>query len=324
MNLKYILKNFPLRVAITDFCNLKCFFCSNEGMPPDQKNQKSIDLNSLKFLISILVKNGLENLSLTGGEPALYPKLKELLLFLSTIPIKNKFFHTNGIELNEDLISKGLKKFTKIAISIHTVDQNVWQKITGGSVFQFKKLQSNLKFLGKMKFGPKVEIKHVVIRNFNDSPEILRELLDFCAKNNFKFKFLNFEPIQNNQKDLVVPFHELRKKLENLDCKFLNLQGPFRSQSDYLPVLWYQYKNTKGVVIEIGCGDPKVCKACFNSNEIFVTSTLTIKPCHMASQIIDLTDIVKNKDEKRLCEVIVKSREILTMMPGKNKCYWQE
>jgi len=324
MGIEYILKNFPLRVSLTDFCNLRCFFCSNEGMPSDRKNRTHIDLNSLKFLISTLAKNGLENLSLTGGEPTLYPKLKELLLFISSFSFKNTFFHTNGIELSRNLISGGLKNFTKIAVTIHTTDQRTWQRITGGTNLQFKKLQNNLKLLSKMKNGPKIEIKHVAIRGFDDSQEILKRFLDFCAENNFKFKFLNFEPIEKDQQNLVIPFQELKRKLESIGCKFLNFQGPFRGQSSYLPISWYKYKNTKGVVIEIGCGHPEACEACFNANEIFVMPTLEIKPCHISPQTIPLKQFIKNNDQKALCRAVVKSREILKLKPGENKHYWRE
>lgn len=324
MNLKYILENFPLRVAITDFCNLRCFFCSNEGMPQTQKNSTFIDLDSLKFLISTLTKSGLKTLSLTGGEPTLYPQLKELLFFLNTLPFKNKFFHTNGIELNNNLISNGLSRFTKIAISIHTTDLKTWQKITGGTNRQFKELQNNLRLLGGNKYNQKIEIKHVPIRGFNDSLVLLRGTLDLCAENNFKFKFLNLEPIKRDHQHLVIPVRVLRKKLESLGCEPLTEEESFRGQSDYLPITWYKYKNTKGVVIEIGCGSPKICRACFNSNEIFVTPSLKIKPCHMSLDTINLVEIIKNKDEEALCKAIIQSRKILKSKPGENKHYWQE
>lgn len=325
MDIQYVLKNFPLRIAITDYCNLQCFFCSNEGMHLRQKNTTHIDFNSLKFLISTLSKNGLEGLSLTGGEPILYPKLEEFFFFLESETLKNKFLHTNGVALNEDIISNGLKNFTKIAVSIHTTGRKTWQKITGGTDSQFKKLQTNLKFLGKIKKGgPQIEIKHVIIQGYNDDLDIIKGTLDLCNGYGFKFKFLNFEPIKKEHQNLVVPFGGLKKKLENLGCKPLKKENTFRGQSDYLPVIWYKYKNTKGVAIEIGCGSPNVCKACFNSNEIFITSNLEIKPCHMSSQMIPLDQIIKSQDENAIYEAVIRSREILRSMPGMNKHYWQE
>ena len=32
------LANYPIRIALTDYCNLDCVFCSNEGMGLTNKN----------------------------------------------------------------------------------------------------------------------------------------------------------------------------------------------------------------------------------------------------------------------------------------------
>mgnify|MGYP006302547443 CR=1 FL=1 len=104
MKIEEILSNFPLRISITDYCNLKCFFCSNEGMSLSQKNRKHADVNDLIYLIDILVKNGLKNISLTGGEPTLYKYLDQLINYVNQNEgINGRAIHTNGINLNSKM-----------------------------------------------------------------------------------------------------------------------------------------------------------------------------------------------------------------------------
>jgi len=181
MTIKYILSNFPLRLIISDYCNLSCFFCSNEGLPLSQKNKNHIPLQPLKFLIKVLAKNGLKNIALTGGEPSVYPQIKDLIYHINKFPFEQKFFHTNGILLNSALIEGLLENFTKIAVSVRALEPTLWQKITGGRLFQYEMVLKNLFLLREKGLSSMIEIKHVVIKGFNDSKEIIQRTLDFCA-----------------------------------------------------------------------------------------------------------------------------------------------
>lgn len=322
LSLKYILEHFPLRIAVTDFCNLKCFFCSNEGMAETQKNTTFVEFPKVKFLIETLVKGGLKNISITGGEPTLYPHVNDLIKLVNRSGIENRFFHTNGVGLSKELIDNGLRDFTKIAVSVHAFDYKIWKKLTDGTLSQYNSMINNLCNLKEC--FQKIEVKHVPIKGYNSSPEVIKKTLDFCSENQFKFKFLNFEPIEKGQESWIITFSDMQKILEDLGCRKLPIDKKFRGQTDYLPIFWYEYGNTKGVLIEIGCGDLKVCQSCFLSNEIFIDPKIRIKPCHMNERIIDLNKVIDEKNEEGIFDLIVKSRKVLKERPGENKTYWRQ
>jgi len=322
--IKQILKNIPLRISITDYCNLNCFFCSNEGMDLNQRNFSNSDFKNVLYLLKTLRKNGLENISITGGDPMCYPKLDALLKQINLLNFKKTFFHTNGVALNSNLIRGELKKFTKVAISIHTLNIEEWKKMTSGNESQFNQLLENLKLLSKENYGNKVEIKIVPIKEFNYSKKSIKEVLNFCNKNNFKFKLLIFEPIKKEHISLIAKIDSIKKILTDIGAKELDKEKSFRNQMDYLPINNYKYKNTEGVLIEIGCGNPEVCKFCSDSNEIFITPNLEIKPCHMSSFTIDLKKAISEKDEEKILNLIVESRNFLSSSPGKNKIFWSQ
>lgn len=167
MNIKDCLSNFPLRLSITDYCNLKCFFCSNEGMDLKQKNKNYMDIEFLERLIEILANAGLKKVSITGGEPLLHPNVEYIIDFLKKFHFQELFFHTNGINLTEGLIKKLVKNFTKVAISIHSVNFNTWQKITGGTRKQFNNLLFNLNLLAIFSKDCVIELKFVPISGYN-------------------------------------------------------------------------------------------------------------------------------------------------------------
>jgi cyclic pyranopterin phosphate synthase len=160
MKINDILEKYPLRVSLTDFCNLNCFFCSNEGMDDTQKNTKNVNLEEFKYLIDSLHKSGLKNLSITGGEPTLHPNIKSIIQFLDNYKFDNLFFHTNGINLDKEMVDLLVKNFNKIAVSVHSVDFESWHRLTGGTQNQFSKLFDNLKYLSelKKKIGKKLQL----------------------------------------------------------------------------------------------------------------------------------------------------------------------
>jgi len=323
IRLKKCLDLFPLRISITDYCNLKCFFCSNEGMPLSQKNKIYVDIKQFKYLIKNLVDEGLKNVSITGGEPTIHPEIIEIIESLNRFNFKNLFFHTNGISLNKELLKKLSKKFTKIAVSIHSANFNTWQKMTRGTKVQFKQILSNLRLLSEYNDKFLVELKSIPIKGYNDSEKELKDFLDLCNTFGFKFKFLNFEPIIPEQIKLVIPFKKIKKRLINIGCIADKEEEEFRGQSNYLPIKNFRYKNILGVVIEIGCGEPKVCKECYRANEIFITPELRIKPCHISNHEIDLKSFIKQKNKRAIFKAIIDSRIFLTKSPGAGFQVWR-
>ena len=322
--IRKILKEIPLRISITDHCNLNCFFCSNEGMDLSLKNTLEANFKKLLYLLRFLKKEGLKKVSITGGEPTCYSQLENLLKEINKLKFEESFFHTNGIFLNKKLILGELKNFSKIAISIHSLDFEEWKKMTGGRREQFNQILKNLKLVSKKGYENKIEIKVVLIKGINDSKKSIKKILDFCKENKFKFKFLIFEPIRENHQSLVIPLKDASNILESLGATKLPRENSFRGQRNYLPINRYEYKSIRGVLIEIGCGKKAVCEACFNSNEIFITPNLEIKSCHISPHTISLKKAIENKDDDEILDSLLSSRCFLKSCPGKNKQYWSQ
>jgi molybdenum cofactor biosynthesis enzyme MoaA len=293
-------------------------------MDKKRKNTSSIAFDNLCYLLDTLKKNGLEQVSLTGGDPMCYPELNKLLVKINSMNLKRTFFHTNGVGLSEDIIKNELKKFSKIAVSIHTLNFIGWNKMTNGSSSQFEELVKNLELLSEEGYSDKVEIKIVPIKGFNDSRSEIKKVLDFCLENKFKFKFLVFEPIEENHKKLVVSMDDLKLTLKSIGAVPSSNDADFRGQKSYLPINRYKYGCADGVVIEIGCGKKEVCSSCAESNEIFITPNLEIKPCHANPYLIALKDHVLNKDEKSIVNSVLHSRCFLKTKPGQDSEYWSQ
>lgn len=322
MDFEKLMKEIPLRISVTDYCNLNCFFCSNEGMDDKCRNTSHVNIDNLVYLLKLLKKKGLQKVSLTGGDPTCYANLDRLIEEVNNLNFERTFFHTNGVALDCALLER-LKRFDKIAISLHSLDFDKWSKMTNGSREQFDQLVENINSIGKDE-GERIEIKIVLIKGVNDSEESIRKVLDFCVENNFKFKFLIFEPINEEDKNKVVSLREVSQILENIGAVEKRSDSDFRGQTGYMPIRKYEYKSIKGVLIEIGCGKKEVCKFCHQSNEIFITPNLEIKPCHVSPKVISLREHIEKGDDKKVLELLLESRCFLKTNPGQNKEYWRQ
>jgi GTP 3',8-cyclase len=316
--------NLPARVALTNYCNLSCFFCSNEGMNPEYKNNCHADLDKLVFLLGAMRNGGFSKLSLTGGEPSCYPDVGQVLSVVKDLRFSQTFFHTNGIGLKENLSNELMANFTKVAVSVHSVNCDIWKGLTNGTDNQFESVMRNLNHLASISKTSQtvVEIKAVMIKGVNDSKKNLREVLDFCATRGFTFKLLNFEPITKDQEKYQLPLENVIKTITEFGAVPLEQDKEFRGQNSYMPINRFQYKGTKGVVIEIGCGQSQVCKACHLSNEVFISPLFEIKPCHVTDFTISLSDPIVNRDTEGVINAIVKSRDYLQESPGSGRNHW--
>jgi len=108
--LSYFLKRevvgyMPLRLWIetTGRCNLKCAFCMNKDLPPDQK--KDMDTPLYKKIIDEAAGDVYDVNLFHRGEPLLHPDIADMIAYAEERNIRTRI-HTNATLLDEDLDSR--------------------------------------------------------------------------------------------------------------------------------------------------------------------------------------------------------------------------
>lgn len=100
-------------MLVTTICNLNCEYCLNYN--PYNKHQKHFDLEELKRNVDIYFSHidRVGSFELTGGEPSLYPNLKEIILYIVCNygdKINEFRFITNGSTVFSDKFCEMLKE----------------------------------------------------------------------------------------------------------------------------------------------------------------------------------------------------------------------
>jgi len=113
-----------LQIAPTNRCNLRCVFCSVE----DRDRNLEFDFEELKTAISIFKDLGIKTVEISGGgEPTMYPKLNELVLWCKKQDLEIAMI-TNGLKLQE-IPKEVLEAFTWIRVSMVGLDYYEEDKI---------------------------------------------------------------------------------------------------------------------------------------------------------------------------------------------------
>jgi radical SAM protein with 4Fe4S-binding SPASM domain len=106
----YIVPKFPthLEVEASSACNLRCPMCkSTEMRNAGIKFGKNMDWGLYKKIIDECAKSSIYSIKLSWrGEPLVHPKIADMVKYAKDSGIKDVAFLTNGVLLNEDLVSK--------------------------------------------------------------------------------------------------------------------------------------------------------------------------------------------------------------------------
>ena len=103
-----------VQIHPTRRCNLACKHCYSSSSPA---LNTMLDIAALKTFLGYAYKKGFNNIAVSGGEPFLYDKLEELLMYTHSLGYQNTIA-SNGMLLQSERNQRILEHVDLIAISI--------------------------------------------------------------------------------------------------------------------------------------------------------------------------------------------------------------
>ena len=89
-----------LRISLTDNCNLRCFYCMPEEDYIFTPASRLMQTEEIRQLSEIFVREGVNKIRLTGGEPLVRKDADKIIRSLAELPV-NLAITTNGTRLHE-------------------------------------------------------------------------------------------------------------------------------------------------------------------------------------------------------------------------------
>lgn len=284
-----------LRISVTDRCNLRCIYC----LPPEGisllPQSDILSYEEIAAVTSLAAELGINKVRLTGGEPLVRARLKDLVALLARIKgIDDISLTTNGILLEQyavELKQAGLKR---VNVSLDSLSRDKFACIT-----HHDKLSAVLKGLEAAKacgLNP-VKVNVVVMRGINDD-----EVGDFARLTinaGWHVRFIELMPfVRDNPPDghsiaakvglhpAFVSASEVKEHLRSFGT--LEPSLPIAGNG---PARYFRFTRASGTV---GFISPVSQHFCFSCNRLRLTAEGRLCPCLLSDLEVDLRQALRN------------------------------
>jgi len=273
-----------LRLAVTDRCNLRCFYC----MPEDGLNWLSrSELMTFEEMLrscSLLVKMGIEKIRITGGEPFVRKDIMQLLTALSKLNgLKELSLTTNGVLTAPHIPELKKLGIKTINLSLDTLDAGRFFAITRRD--EFAEVMLTLDQL--LKHDIEVKINAVVMGGKNTQDII--PLVELTKDTPVSVRFIEEMPFNGDgHKYSGIQWDHVRI-LEEIMNKFpatRKLPDPA-----YSTAYNYQIPGHKGSIGIIAAYSRTFCGTC---NRIRITPQGELKNCLYDDGVLNIKDMMRN------------------------------
>lgn len=156
-----------LRIAVTDRCNLRCFYCMPEEGINYLPRKELLTYEELIQFTSIVAKLGVNKIRITGGEPFLRKDLTTFISNLNQIPgIDSIHITTNGVLAGEYIHQFEEIGIKSVNLSLDTLDKEKFKLITRRD--ELDNVMSTLDALVEKNIKTKINMVVMDGKNTND------------------------------------------------------------------------------------------------------------------------------------------------------------
>jgi molybdenum cofactor biosynthesis protein A len=272
-----------LRLAVTDRCNLRCFYCMPEEGIQYVPRKDLMTYEEMERVIRLMMGMGIEKLRITGGEPFVRKGMLEFMHRMSQMGLKKFNITTNGTltaPLVPDLKKMGI---SSVNLSLDTLDRDRFFEITRRDVFP--KVMESLDALLKAEIPTKINAVVMEGKNIED----LIPLVELSRNEPIGVRFIEEMPFNGGGAHYAKLKWNYRYLLEYLQQHYPDIEkipDPPHSTS-------YNYRipGFKGTIGLIAAYSRTFCGTC---NRIRLTPQGMLKTCLYDDGVFNIRDLMRH------------------------------
>ncbi|XP_027856891.1 molybdenum cofactor biosynthesis protein 1 isoform X3 [Xiphophorus couchianus] len=281
-----------LRISLTEKCNLRCQYCMpEEGVKLTPRGQL-LSTSEVLTLAQLFVREGVDKIRLTGGEPLIRPDVLDIITELKKlVGLKTVAVTTNGINLSRLLPKLKDAGLDLINISLDSLVPAKFEFVVRRKGFH--KVMESIDKAVELGYNP-VKINCVVMRGLNED-----ELLDFVQlteKKPLEVRFIEYMPFDGNKWNFkkMVSYQEM---LDQIRQQWPNLERLQSGPADTAKT--FKVPGFKGQLGFITSMSDNFCGSC---NRLRITADGNLKVCLFGNSEVSLRDILRSgaSDEELL------------------------
>lgn len=279
--------NRPLnyvRLAVTDRCNLRCFYCMPESGIQYLPKKELLTFEEIERLISLLAGMGITKVRLTGGEPFVRNDLMSLIgRIIETPGIKDLHITTNGVLTAPHVADLKKMGIASVNLSLDTLDKARFKTITRRD--EFDAVMNTFHLLLRHEIPVKINAVVMEGKNIED----ILPLIELTRHHPVDVRFIEEMPFNGegaHYASLTWTYKKILSYIEEHYPSLIKIQDPDSSTSYNYAIPGY-----KGTIGIIAAFSRTFCGTC---NRIRVTAQGGLKTCLYDDGVLDLKTLMRN------------------------------
>ena len=297
-----------LRLAVTDRCNLRCFYCMPEKGLDWLERKQLMSYEEMTRICDVLVKMGINKIRITGGEPFVRKDIMQFLSSLSKLTgLKQLSITTNGV-LTAPIVPE-LKKLGihSVNLSLDTLDRNRFFSITRRD--ELPQVLDTMYAL--LKHGIKLNINAVVMegKNIDDIIPLVQLAKDHPVSVRF-IEEMPFNGVGDHYTGIPYDHVRIMDIIRDAYPSIIKITDPPNSTAYN-----YHIPGHQGNVGVIAAYSRSFCGTC---NRIRITPEGMLRTCLYDEGVLNVKDLMRNgKNDEQLRDYL------LTAFLRKHKDGWE-
>lgn len=256
-----------LRISLTQRCSFSCFFCHHEG---ENDIGNEMTLADIEQIVKHASMNGIRKVKLTGGEPLMRNDILDIVGKISPL-VTDLSMTTNGLFLEDMALSLKQAGLSRVNVSIHSLNPDVYFQITGSR--DLEKVKRGVKTAVEVGLTP-VKVNMTVLAGYNE--DSIWEMMDLASDMGVTLQVIEMQQISDNgsqNKDTYwVDLKPLEKELKS---RAVGIEKR-NTQNRFLYTIPLDLKRNVTVEIVRPMHNIAFCEGC---TRLRVTSDGKLKPC---------------------------------------------
>lgn len=272
-----------LRLAVTDRCNLRCFYCMPEEGIRYLPKKELLSFEEIERLVTLMASMGITKVRLTGGEPFVRKDLMDLIRRINSIPGVNEIHLTTNGVLTTSYIPELKKLIASVNLSLDTLDRERFNQITHRDEFDsvFETLHALIEH------SIPVKINAVVMdgKNIDD----IVPLIELTKQHPVSVRFIEEMPFNGEGSHYATLTWTYKKILEYIQLHYPKLHkvpDPKNSTAYH-----YTIPGHVGNIGIIAAFSRTFCGTC---NRIRVTAQGVLKTCLYDDGVLNIRDLMRS------------------------------
>ncbi|MFD2871803.1 GTP 3',8-cyclase MoaA [Mucilaginibacter ximonensis] len=273
-----------MRLAVTDRCNLRCFYCMPEEGLDWLSRAELLTYEEMLRMCRLMVQMGIEKIRITGGEPFVRKDMMQLLSAIAEIDgLKDLSITTNGVLTASYITQLKAIGIKSVNLSLDTLDAGRFFAITRRD--EFAAVMHTLEELLKHDFEVKI---NAVVMEGKNTQDIL-PMVALTKNLPVSVRFIEEMPFNGESHSYTGVQWDYVRILDEIKSHYPTIKKLV--DDAYSTSYNYQIAGYTGTIGLIAAYSRTFCGTC---NRIRVTPQGSLKNCLYDDGVLNIKDLMRS------------------------------